>query len=409
MFTIAAKRNGFAGLTAAVMLLASACSQPESFVKNKIDSFEVDTIDNYKQAKSLLQADYVISVDFSYSMSGGCNANSVYNCTSPKITRLFDSLDSFAANLASAGIDYRIGFVRGSKQSTTMAADTDFISGLVVTSDLGSSLTQLIRGRLGPVGKPLEGNVTSVVETTAKVLANRGGTFLRDSAQLVTLFVTDNDDTEESAQSYRNAIRSTKSDSSYVSARAVLAGTNPDCYTDPSLPEVYGEAYGSNVANVVNLLSPADTNKISCIMDNFSSILNNVARKISRQTKRFKLQVPNPDPETIKVYINGTLQDETFYSYEANTNEIVFNDAKKPDPDAALRIEYDQNYVLTSRPAVDTIEVRFNNSVVGRSETNGWSYDAAMNRIVLNGAAKPVPGTKEGAKIQVMYKLGNGI
>lgn len=384
------------GISLLALAITSACSQPESFIKNQVDTFTVDTIDNYTQASALLQADYVISVDFSWSMSSGCTYNSTYNCSSPKTTRLFDSLDTFAANLKAAGIDYRIGFVRGSKQSTTNTADSDFISGLVVTSAFNNSLTQLIRTRLGSVGQPLEGNVTSVVESTAKVLNNRGSDFLRDSAQLVMLFVSDSDDTQYTSAQL-NEIASKKSNSSYISARAALAGMNSACYTDVSYPETYGEVRGTRIETAVNYLDPSGSPKFSCIMDNFSSILTNLARNVTRTTKRFKLQVPNPDISTLKVYKGNSLTEvpSSDYSYIAQSNEIVFVDGKEPALSEMLRLSYNQNYVLTSRPDVNSIEVRVDGSVV----TN-WTYDSAQNRILFN--SKP----SEGAKVQVIYKLG---
>lgn len=411
MFALIYKRNWITTSSiTALMLFAGACSQPETFIKNKVDTFSVDTVDAYSQASSLLQADYVISVDFSYSMSGGCNGNTTYSCTSPKVTRLFDSLDSFVSDLKTAGIDYRIGFVRGSKQSTTNVADSDFISGLVITSAYSSSLTALIRSKLGPVGAPLEGNNTAVVEATSKVLTNRGSDFLRDSAQLVTVFVTDSDDDAYNSTQL-SAIKATKTDASYVSARAALTGVNSQCYTDPDdYPEVYGEKYGTRVAAAVNYLDSSATTKVSCLMDNFSSIMRNVARTISRQTKRFKLQVPNPDTSTLKVYVGGTLKNKgtdssdttADYYYVAGTNEIVFFNGKEPAPSAQLRIEYDQIYVLSSTPNPETIEVQVNGAAVAQSATSGWSYEAGTNRITFNGSAKPA----NGAKIQIVYKLG---
>lgn len=389
------KRAG--GLMSLMILMTAACSQPQSFVKNKVDAFTVDTQDSYTQASALLQADYLISVDFSFSMSSGCTYNAYYNCSSPKITRLFDSLDSFTANLAAAGIDYRIGFVRGSKQSTTNVSDTDFISGLALTSSFSGSLTQLIRSRLGAVGQPLQGDVTSVVETSSKVLVNRGSDFLRDSAQLVMVMVTDSDDS-----AYTNAdlaaIAGRKTDPSYISARGVLAGVNSNCYTDPSYPQSYGEAYGTRVAAAVNYLDPSASPKISCIMDNFSSIMNNVARTVTRSTQRFKLQVPNPDASTLKVYKGSSgLVPTTDYNYVAATNEVVFNSGKEPAPSESLKLTYSQNYVLTSRPDVATIQV-----LVDGSASTAWTYDSTLNRIVFT------TNPAEGAKIQVMYKLGTG-
>jgi hypothetical protein len=397
------KAHWYNAVVASFVLFSAACSQPETFIKNKVDNFTVDTVDSYTQAKSLIQADYLISVDFSWSMSGGCTNN--VNCPDSKTSRLFDSLDTFANSLASQGIDYRIGFVRGSKQSTTNTADSDFISGLVITSAFNSSLTQLIRSRLGAVGKPLEGNVTSVVEASAKVLGARGYQFMRDSAQLVLLYVTDNDDAQYTSAQL-NQIRAMKNDASYISARAVLTGIGSNCYTDNQSPSEfhpfennYGEKVGSRVITAANFLDPSGSPKTACILNNFSSIMDNVARSISRQTKRFKLQVPNPDISTLKVFVGGSLVSPDDYNYTASTNEIVFVDGREPAPEAQLRLEYDQNYVLTSKPDVSTIDVQVNGASV-----SGWTYDSSKNRIVFNSGSRPA----NGAKVQVIYKLGNG-
>jgi hypothetical protein len=189
----------------------------------------------------------------------------------------------------------------------------------------------------------------------------------------------------------------------------VLTGIGANCYTDNMVPtggndNAYGEKYGTRVVTATNFIDPSGTPKTACILNNFASIMDNVARTISRQTKRFKLQVPNPDVSSIKVYVNGSLVPSTDYDYMSATNEIVFEDAKKPDPEAQLRLEYDQNYVLSSTPTLQTMVVTVDGSVISQSSSNGWSYDSAKNRIQFHGSAKPA----NGSKVQVTYRTGSG-
>ncbi|MEO5666969.1 MAG: hypothetical protein ABIR96_02805, partial [Bdellovibrionota bacterium] len=86
------------------LLSLTACNDPKTFVPTNTEKFTFYEQDFYSQAQQVLQADYLIVPDMSYSMN------------TSKAT-LESALDQFSSTLADQNIDYRIGFVQGTVQS----------------------------------------------------------------------------------------------------------------------------------------------------------------------------------------------------------------------------------------------------------------------------------------------------
>ncbi len=383
-------------LVLGLWLIASACSDnnaPTTYVASTTDYFVNDSGDHYNQANQILQGDYVFALNMSRSMS-------TYR------DNLFNNMGRFADHLRNQSIDYRIAFVQGTTQSTNPIIPSGFL-GSVLTPSTNSTLETQILNQIYRVGTDLAPNQMVMLEATRRSMNSMVSSFVRPSAQLIYVFVSDEDDTTSSytvggpsvaVDSYSVALKAHKSNPSYINARAVVLGQSVDCPLDSGS---YSQSAGTRIANLATLLESADTSKaVRCLSDDFSDTLEDLAVNVTRNTNRFTLQ-NRPVPSSIVVLVNGvSVPSSGNWTYQAATNEIVFEEASKPDFGDTLDIRYDIYFTLSQAPVESSIEVRVNNSVVTRDNTNGWSYIEADNRIQFNGSAKP----SDSAEIRVIYQ-----
>lgn len=378
---------GFLG----VLALLGACKDPKTFTPNSNESFVNHDRDYYRQASALLQADYLFVMDYSAGPA-----------IQTKRENLYDSFSDFTETLLDSDIDYRIGFVDGGIQATNpdrfAAVNSDFIVDNFFTSSMSSSLTQNLVNEVERVGEALQPNWFVPMESAEKVLKNQGSSFLRDSAQLVYVFISDEDDqahtrlnSNRTENYYIERLKKFKSHPSYISSRAIVAGTDAQC----PLQNTQFSAAGTRIANISKELDSVKSESV-CIYDNFASTLEDLARNITRPTTRFALKA-TPVQDTIRVTENGKNVPASGNWYYEN-NEIIFLKGKEPDFDASLEITYDVLFALKGSPNPNSIEVEVNGKTVPRSNSNGWSYVAGENRIAFHGNSLP-----SGANVLVRY------
>lgn len=385
-------------LMGAFALLMSGCKQPTTVPPSNTDRFKNSSVESYAQANKVLRGDYLFVVDYSFSM---------YN----KTLELANSLDKFAEDLLAQDIDYRIGFIRGNFHGTASSSEInawtpkDFITGSFIVPGLSSSLKAEIYDKVSPVGNPLQQNRVVLFESARKTLKNRGGDFLRPEAQLIVVMVSDSDDTSETYKSqynfggsvsdYAAALKAFKLPN-YINGRAIVAGVD-GCGLENSW-----DVAGTKIAQLAKAIDSAPVPpNASCIYDDFNESLGDLARNVTRLTNRYRMQM-TPISGTLTVTVNGVdVPAAGNWSFDTTTNEVVFLAGKEPAAAASVSFQYQVKFVLTTKPKADTLKVEVNGVVVPKSDSNGWSYISAENRIVFNGAAQP-PG---GADIRVTYEI----
>jgi len=390
------------------LLSLSACNDPKTFRPTNTEKFTFYEQDFYQQAKKVLQADYLIVPDMSYSMY------------TSKAT-LLDALDQFSTDLADENIDYRIGFVRGTVQSNGFypgAIPSAFL-GSVLDASSSSSLRDKVAGQLADLAKPNAPNWPFLLEAAKKTLDARKSSFLRKAAQLVYVFISDADDlgpastlgaakvSGRTTASYIDILKNSyKSDDDYVSARAFVYTNAGGC----NAPTNNGQngAAGTNLKTVANGVD-ALGNATVCLNDALAMAdsLRDVARNVTRPTKRFKLQA-QPVSGSITVRIgdaNNILVAEPQsggsypWQYNASSNEIVFTGAPAP-AGKKLSIEYDMVMKLARSPKVNTMVVTLNGDVVPQG-ANGWQYNSSTRMLTLGGGWAP----QHGDSILVNYEV----
>jgi hypothetical protein len=378
-----------------------ACQEPTTFEATNTDKFTYDNEDDYEQAKKVLKADYVIAVDYGYRMDDHVEA-------------LIETFDSFLSDLGDEGIDYRVGFVRGATQysgntqETRDGTPTNFLGKSFLSRSSSSSTENKIMDTLFCpfgnycVGEPNAPQEVLMLEAVARALDSQKSKFLRDSAQLVLAFFSNADDSSDdifgssrTTSYYKSKFRSYKDDNAYVSARAFVRGTTSGCAAGSS---TYGYATGTRLKTVAEIDAGGEGNHCLDDADYMSSMLEDLARDVTRPTKRFKVQ-SKAVGTTVKVFIDGDEADSSDWSFNASTNEVIFDDGAEPDPEQSLLITFVPIIELSRDPDVESMSVTVDGSKVSRSNSNGWSV--SDRRLLFHGSAVP----DHNAKIVVNYQV----
>jgi hypothetical protein len=375
-------------------LVLAGCKQPKTFRPTFTDTYQINTTDSYDQADALLQADYLFVLDTSFSMQD-------------ELTDLANSMDEFADYLSGSSIDYRVGFVSGNVHGTFVtpctsngwaancfASSLAFMGGDFFSPSTTSAGFQTI---VDTIGQPLQPNRVFALEAADRSIDTLGSSFLRDSAQLVYVFVAGDDDefTSRAPASYISSLKAAKSDDSYVSSRAFVY---TDSVCEPSGGYQNGEGGAPRIAEVSQGLDSLAT-PAACLADPNASLLEDLARNVTRPTDRFKL-LGTPVAGTLQVIVNGTPMSSGF-TLNAASNEVIFASGSEPALSASLRFEYEVAFVLSKSPKLDTVVVEVNGAKVSKSDSNGWSYLESEKRIVFNGASKPA----NGSNVKVSYEV----
>ena len=365
-----------------------ACNEPTTFVPTNTEQFVYDNRDYYQQASKLLQADYLIVPDFSYSM------------TTSKAD-VEDALEEFADYLDSTNVDYKVGFARGSTQSAGFyeGAIPSTFMGSVLSKTSSASAQSLVAEKLSLLAGPNAPNLVLILETAAKVIQSQASSFLRESAQLVYVFISDSDDagntvlnSNRTTSYYVDQLSGAKSHIDYISARALVTqGTN----TCPLAGNpAYGYKAGTRLKSVASSLD-ASADSFLCLgqSDDLADSLKDLARDVSKPTRRFKVQA-DADPSSIQVRVNGSLVNPgaSTWTFKANTNEVVFKNSAKPAESATVEITFDMIMTLERQPNLSSTVVTLNGQQVPQSNSSGWSINTNNLQIEFHGSWIPNSG-----------------
>jgi uncharacterized protein YcfJ len=363
----------------------TACEDPTTFVPTNSDEFSYYDQDLYNQANDVLQADYLFVADYSYSMHD-------------KVETLVNSMDLFAEDLKAKNIDYRIGFVRG---TTSTNGDTyTYIPKTLVGPAISKSsinLQSLIDLQLDGFASANAANGRFLLESARRVATNPRLSFIRDASQLVYVFISDNDDVSvndpnlasRTLSSYVESLR-VKSDNSYINARAWVTGASTGC----AVGTEFGNGAGTRLATAARALNSGTSEAVQCLSDanSMASSLEDLARNVTRPTKRFKLRAP-PVANTIVVKVDGVTQAlGSSWDYVAASREVVFRNGSEPDAGSELEINYSPLLKLSGSPDVATLVITVDGVEILKSDSEGWRFNAANNQLLFTGSYKPADG-----------------
>jgi len=387
MRSIINARVAITSMIAFASTLVGGCgSEPTTFSPNNTDSFVNYNGDNYTTASKVIAADYLFSIDTSFSMKS-------YQST------LVNTIASdFMQELENANppISFRIGFVEGTYQFGS-GRPSSFGKSLMGGNYLTSLSTGPIDSILDYLGGNNNPNVTEPLEASKRLMAAMGSSFMRMGAQLVLVYVTDcdpqgDDDSPDSSTDYANYMKARKPSSAYVSARSMVdksqctklqsAVRKMNSDSDPN-------GTGSDNSGSYNIGNSG----------NIASNLASLARDISKTTKRFQLR-GRPVDGTLSVKVNNAnIPKAANWTYIPSSNEVEFVVA--PATSAHVEFNYKVDFILSSNPVQESIKVAVNGTEVPQSSSNGWTYEATGNRIVFHGSSYPA----DEAAVNVTYEV----
>ena len=217
---------------------------------------------------------------------------------------------SFISVFSTAGIDYRIAFI------TT--DDADFVGGRIISPadpDPIASVNDIV-DMIGTRGSAMEKGLEKSYEATSPGGdAAPGGSFLRDDARLVIIYVSDEPDHSGSSMSpsdYATHFRSLKTSLDRIVAHAV-AGDYPGGCTANG-----GAQFGDGYYDVVTSLGGSF---LSICASDWGGSMNTLARE-SVMTSTFTLTEHAIDG-TIEILVDGVLSTDWYYDEPINAIQFL--------------------------------------------------------------------------------------
>ena len=235
-------------------------------------------------------------------------------------TSLSNNFDIFINIFAVSGVNYQIAFI------TTDSSD--FVGDIVtpLLADPVSEANSQINS-IGTRGHSQEKGIDMSYDALRSGGdAGPGSDFLRDSAKLVIIYISDEDDystiTPAIASSYFLAL---KSSSAYVTAHAVIGDIPTGC----------GSAQSGDLYNDLVVLMSGSTLSI-CATD-WGTPMEQLAVD-SMINNSFQLSDNNPVEETIEVFVDGIISYD--WVYDSVYNSVVFNSSSIPQNGQTVEINY---------------------------------------------------------------------
>jgi hypothetical protein len=234
-------------------------------------------------------------------------------------TSLADNFDIFINIFAASGVDYHIAFITTDNPSFVGEIVTPLFS-----DPIGEANSQIIS--IGISGSAMEKGIDSSYESLrGSGDAAPGSTFLRDSAKLVIIYISDEDDHSSTTPSVASAyFLALKMSSAYVTAHAVIGDVPGGCSTAQS-----GDLYN----DVVMLMS--GTSLSICATD-WGTPMENLAVE-SMVNNSFTLS-DSPVEQTIEVLVDGIISYS--WTYDSIYNAVVFDAMSIPQNGQTIEVNY---------------------------------------------------------------------
>jgi len=403
------------GLILCVWIVAACSKDPKTFESARIETFTVNSQDDYQQANKILQADYMFVVDVSASM--GFNSGNTNDPRASKREEFMSGLTDFIDSLQDQpvnnndGVNYRVGFINGNVHAGRKndLNGRGFYKNILIDSIMSNAQQNILINQLQDIGATLNENTNLMLEAADRVMGTQKQNFVRPGSQLIYLFVSDTDDESPnyfssgtSTSEYATKLIQHKGTASnipaFVSARAIVAGMNTNCTPAGD----FGESQGRRLAETAQIIenrgraiasqAPVSASAVShCILrasSQFPALLDQLARDVSKPANIFQIGTANVDVQSIKVYKNGNLIPNSEWVYMSGSNAVKLD--VTPEASSSITLRYNPFVILKGAPQnVSEIQVQVAGSVFPTSQTNGWVYNASKNRIEFKGDYLP--------------------
>ncbi len=249
--------------------------------------------------------------------------------------KLADSFETFINWLVGGQVDYRIAIT--TTDMLDPAHQGRFQGNPKVLTPTTPNVVAAFQANatVGDEGSGDEqGLIAALAAVTAPLAQVENAGFLRDAARLFVVFVSDeNDSSPQSVDHYRNGLLAVKGGDPSKLFVAAIAGPSPfGCFVFPEQADA-GPRYEEIVDDTGGLFG-------SICETNFGTILQDLAFEVVSVQSVFEL-TEIPDPETIRVTVDGVEQDPAWWIYDEGSNSISFVPPHVPGGGAEVVVTYE--------------------------------------------------------------------
>ena len=243
----------------------------------------------------------------------------------PFQTHLSTNISSFMNVFTQSGADYHMAVITTDRFSfsqvlTPQTPNVSAVLGnLVITGTMGSGHE-----------KGIEKSVQSLNDPN---YAGPGGTFFRQDALLVVIYVSDEPDySNPDWSSYISFFDTLKPQGGFIPY-----GVIGDVPTGCTYLTANGQRNAQAGYGYWDLIDHYGGNWYSICAQDWGVQLQDLAGEVTNR-RTFPLDEPDPIEHTISVYVNGQLTTE--WAYDANDNWVVFNEGHVPEEGQTITIDY---------------------------------------------------------------------
>ncbi len=238
-------------------------------------------------------------------------------------TNLSTNIGSFMSAFAATGADYNMAVI----------STDDWFIGPIITSYSADPEGELAsQVMMGIYGSGMEKGIEMAAESLkTPASAGPGGSFFREDAKLVIIFVSDEPDHSSPGwSSYLTFFDGLKPTGDFIPYGVI--GDHPAGCT---ISSPYGNAqFGSGYWNLIDHYGGS---WYSICASDWGVQLQDLAGEVTGR-RNFRLDEPDPIVETIEVYVNGQLA--TDWEYSEDLNAIIFADGHVPEEGQTIDIDY---------------------------------------------------------------------
>jgi hypothetical protein len=335
-------------------------------------------VDTFKQ-RAAAEIDILWVVDNSLSMSD-------------EQTKLGQNFDDFIKFIDDSDIDYHIGVISSDMNDPNHQGKLFGNPKYIVPNP--QAATQFAANvRVGSGGGGNEkGMLAAYRALTDPLLTGFNSGFIRPTASLSVIFVSDEDDNSpgdvEFFRRFFSTYKGVGNESHVIVSAIVGQPPNGGCANT---------SYGKRFIDLVQ--SMGGTTGSICDSD-FSATLSNLGLTVSGLSRRFELtKDPNWDTMAVSVdsgsgFVPIAQNAGTGWRHNGNEKAIYFDGTYVPPPQSQIKAEYgnsERRFEITGTGDVTTLKVTVNGAE--KLVNVDWWYDADNNAVLFNGSYVPPIGS----------------
>jgi hypothetical protein len=240
----------------------------------------------------------------------------------------YGSLPVFPWNLIpgefyKVGVDYNMAVITTDRYNFTQ----------IITDQDTNAVTLLAQSVVtGTYGSGIERGIQMAYESLSDPnYAGPGGNFFRQDAKLVVIFVSDEPDHSYSTWTSYTTFFDQLKPAGYFIPFGIIGDPPSGCGGGGWQGAMYGAGY-------YELINHYGGSWYSICETDWGTQMQSLGNQVVTQS-RFSLSEDDPVEDTISVFVDGQ-QLEEGWSYDSNTNQIVFEATHIPEPGETIRVEY---------------------------------------------------------------------